>query len=246
MEALRLHSDLMNQVYAGTSGWAYPKWKRGFYPPKLPSAKFLEYYATRLNSVEVNYTFLSKLSTEMADNWVAATPSNFKFAVKAPQAITHFQRLRGATGATKKFVASLKPFVAAKKLGPVLFQLPPNFKCDLKRLKGFLEKLPQPLSAAFEFRHSSWFVEEVFFALRQANVALCMAESDKLVTPDVQTADFVYLRLRKEKYPPDARKQTSARVANFARRGEVFAYFKHEDTPDGALYAEELLGRKPV
>jgi len=123
--------------------------------------------------------------------------------------------------------------------------LPPNFKCDLKRLKGFLEKLPQPLRATFEFRHPSWFIDEVFVELRRANVALCLAESDKLVTPDVQTADFFYLRLRKEKYPPDVRKQLAAKVAHLAQHGDVFVYFKHEDTPDGALYAEELLGRKP-
>jgi uncharacterized protein YecE (DUF72 family) len=231
----------MGAVYAGTSGWAYPGWKRGFYPPKLTSAKFLEYYATRLNSVEVNYSFLNVLTKELVNRWIEATPPDFMFAVKAPQAITHFQRLRVTAGITKKFIASLKAFAAANKLGPVLFQLPPNFKCDLKRLQQFLAKLPQPLRAAFEFRHTSWFVEEVFVALRKANVALCLAESDKLLTPNVQTADFSYLRLRKEKYPPRARKEIASRVAGFANRGEVFVYFKHEDTPEGALHAERLL-----
>jgi len=235
---------LMGTVYAGTSGWAYPSWKPGFYPPKLGSAKFLNYYATLLNSVEVNYTFRSDLSKKLADGWIEATPEHFQFAVKAPQAVTHFQRLRGATGITKKFLTSLKPFAAANKLGPVLFQLPPNFKCDLKTLETFLAKLPQPLRAAFEFRHASWFVDEAFAVMRKANTALCLAESDKLVTPDVQTADFSYLRLRKEEYSPAARKQILAKVADFARSGDVFVYFKHEDTPDGAHHAEELLRKK--
>ena len=236
----------MAKVHAGTSGWAYSSWKPGFYPPKLASAKFLEYYATRLNSVEVNYTFRADLTKELSSRWIDATPADFKFAVKAPQEVTHFQRLRGAAGTTKKFVASLKPFLEADKLGPMLFHLPPNFKCDVKTLEGFLKLLPRTLRAAFEFRHDSWFVDDVYATLRKANVALCLAESDKLLTPEVQTADFVYLRLRKEKYLPPARKEISRRVANFARRGDAFTYFKHEDTPDGALYAEELLGRKPA
>jgi uncharacterized protein YecE (DUF72 family) len=231
----------MAKVYAGTSGWAYATWKRGFYPPKLGSAEFLNYYATHLNSVEVNYSFLNSLTRNLVKGWIEATPAEFKFAVKAHQSITHFQRLRGARGITKKFIASLKPFLEADKLGPVLFQLPPNFKCDLNRLKDFLETLPQPLRAAFEFRHPSWFVDEVFAALGNANVALCLAESDKLLTPDVQTADFSYLRLRKEKYSSRARKKVSQRVADFAHRGDVFVYFKHEDTPQGAIYAERLL-----
>src|ERR1700691_3123355 len=117
MEALRLHFNSMAKVYAGTSGWAYSSWKPGFYPPKLGSAKFLNYYATRLNSVEVNYTFRSDLSKKLADGWIEATPADFQFAIKAPQAITHFQRLRSATGITKKFVASLQPLPEPNKLG---------------------------------------------------------------------------------------------------------------------------------
>lgn len=236
-----LHS--MRQIYAGTSGWAYSSWKGGFYPPKLGSAKFLNYYATRLNSVEVNYTFSSHLSKKMANGWIEATPDDFKFAVKAHQEITHFKRLRGTSAAMKKFIASLQPFAKANKLGPALFQLPPNFKCDLKRLEDFLAKLPGSVRAAFEFRHPSWFVDDVFAALRKANVALCLAESDKLLTPHVRTADFFYLRLRKEKYSPQARKNIAKRVAEFSG-SDAFVYFKHEDTPEGALYAEDLLRKQ--
>ena len=229
------------KIYAGTSGWAYTSWKPKFYPAKLASAKFLGYYATRLNSVEVNYTFRSQVTEKLLAAWIAATPVNFIFAVKAHQGITHIKRLRGAASRTSKFLASLEPLRKAGKLGPVLFQLPPNFKCDLARLDEFLEQLPRHLRAAMEFWHPSWFVDEVYERLGRANVALCQAESDKLETPDVATADFCYLRLRKDNYSAGARKKISNRMAEAARRGDVFAYFKHEDTPEGALYAERLL-----
>jgi uncharacterized protein YecE (DUF72 family) len=118
----------MGAIYAGTSGWAYPKWRRGFYPAELSSKRFLEYYATRLNSVEVNYTFLRPVSKELLKEWLAATPAHFLFAVKAPQAITHFKRLKGAARLTKSFLRSLAPLRKADRLGPILFQLPPNMK----------------------------------------------------------------------------------------------------------------------
>jgi uncharacterized protein YecE (DUF72 family) len=229
------------KIHAGTSGWAYASWRPKFYPAKLTPAKFLDYYATRLNSVEVNYTFRSQVTKKLLAGWIAATPVNFIFAVKAHQGITHIKRLCGAASRTSKFLASLEPLRQVGKLGPVLFQLPPNFKCDLARLDEFLERLPRHMRAAMEFRDPSWFVDEVYERLGRANVALCQAESDKLETPDVATADFCYLRLRKDNYSAGARKKISNRVAEAARRGDVFAYFKHEDTSEGALYAESLL-----
>jgi uncharacterized protein YecE (DUF72 family) len=233
------------KVYAGTSGWAYTSWRPKFYPAKLASAKFLAYYAIRLNSVEVNYTFRTQVTKKLLADWIAATPADFKFAVKAHQAITHVKRLRGAASQISKFIKSLEPLREAGKLGPLLFQLPPNFKCDLGRLDEFLERLPRDTRAAMEFRHPSWFVDDVYDRLGRANVALCQAESDKLETPDVATADFCYLRLRKANYSAGARKKISNRVAEAAQRGDIFAYFKHEDTPEGALCAESLLsGRK--
>jgi uncharacterized protein YecE (DUF72 family) len=229
------------KIYAGTSGWAYASWKPKFYPAKLASAKFLGYYATRLNSVEVNYTFRSQVTSKLLASWIAATPADFKFAVKAHQEITHVKRLRGAAAPTSKFLKSLDPLRDAGKLGPVLFQLPPFLKCDIGLLEGFLATLPSGTRAAMEFRHPSWFVDDVYDRLGRANVALCLAESDKLETPDVATADFCYLRLRKEEYSAGARKKIANRVAEAAQRGDVFAYFKHEDTPEGALFAESLL-----
>jgi uncharacterized protein YecE (DUF72 family) len=231
----------VGRVYAGASGWAYATWKPEFYPDKLSAKKFLSYYATRLNSVEVNYTFRTFPTRELLAGWIEATPPEFKFAIKAHQSITHFKRLRDAAGITKEFLDSLKPLRKARKMGPVLFQLRESFKCDVTLLKDFLKGVPRGTRAAFEFRNASWFCDEVYDALRKKNVALWRAESEELETPDVVTADFSYLRLRKNSYSAKARNEIFNRVARLARKGDVFAYFKHEDTPEGALYAESLL-----
>jgi uncharacterized protein YecE (DUF72 family) len=229
------------KIFAGTSGWAYATWKPDFYPAKLASAKFLGHYATRLNSVEVNYTFRHWATKKLLSGWIAATPAEFKFAVKANQSITHIKRLRDVAKPTAEFVASLDPLADAEKLGPILFQLPPYLKCDLLLLDDFLGGLPRHTRAAMEFRHASWFSDDVFDRLGRANVALCEAESDKLTTPEIATANFRYFRLRMEEYSAAARKAISKKVADAAQNGDVFVYFKHEDTPEGALYAESLL-----
>jgi uncharacterized protein YecE (DUF72 family) len=230
-------------IYAGTSGWAYSSWRPGFYAAKLPPGKFLESYATRLNSVEVNYTFRRRATPELLADWIAATPAGFQFAVKAHQSITHFRRLKDVAQITSDFLRSLEPLRKAKRIGPVLFQLPPNFKCDLRRLAEFLRMLPRGRRFAIEFRHESWFVQDTYDLLRRKGVALCLAETDDFATPNVATADFSYFRLRKERYPARERRAIARRLAAAAKRGDVYAYFKHEETPQGALYAEELLRR---
>jgi uncharacterized protein YecE (DUF72 family) len=231
----------MPKVYSGTSGWAYSSWKPDFYPATLASAKFLGYYATRLNSVEVNYTFRTFPTDKLLKVWMDATPEGFKFSVKAHQSITHVKRLRDAAGLAAEFISSLQPLEKAGRLGPVLFQLPPFLKCDIPLLTEFLAGLPRHLRAAFEFRNISWFADEVFAALRKRNIALCHAESEKIQTLTVQTADFFYLRLRKDAYSAKSLGEQMQSVADLGRRGEVFAYFKHEETPEGALRAEALL-----
>jgi len=231
----------MGQVYAGTSGWAYASWKPDFYPAKLPAAKFLGHYSSRLNSVEVNYTFRRFPSQKLLQGWIDATPADFKFAFKANQRITHFMRLRDAAGQTSDFAGALEPMLIANKLGPVLFQLPPHLKLDLKLLEDFLAGLPKRIRAAFEFRHVSWFNDDVFAALRNANAALCQAESEDIVTPHVSTADFSYLRLRNESYSTKARDEIAERAKNLLKAGDVFTYFKHEETAEGAIYAEGVL-----
>jgi uncharacterized protein YecE (DUF72 family) len=232
----------MSAVYAGTSGWSYPQWKPAFYPAKLAAAKFLSYYATRLNTVEVNYTFRRFPTAQLLAGWVGATPDAFRFAVKAHQSITHVKRLRDAKESLEHFSEALEPLRGAGRLGPVLFQLPPFLKRDPVRLADFLDVMPPGLQTAFEFRHESWFEDEIFALLRKAKAALCQAESEKLETPYAQTTDFSYLRLRKQEYSPAARRKLAEQVARLKSHGDVFVYFKHEDSPEGALYAEKLLG----
>ena len=231
----------MGKVYAGTSGWAYATWKPDFYPAKLKPADFLRFYATRLNSVELNYTFRRFPTDKLLLGWIAATPAGFKFAVKAHQTITHVKRLRDAGELASQFIAALRPLEEEGKLGPVLFQLPPFLKCDLPLLADFLQSMPRGVRAAFEFRHDSWFHEDVFALLRKTNAALCQAESETLETPQVASAGFSYFRLRKETYPAKVRKALAEQVSALIPKGDVFVYFKHEETAEGALYAEALL-----
>lgn len=236
----------MATFYAGTSGWAYPAWKPAFYPQKLASAKFLQHYATRLNSVEVNYTFRHFAAEKTQNNWVAQTPPSFRFSVKAHQNITHIKRLKDAAEYARAFLASLQPLVGSGRIGTILFQLPPFLKADAPLLEDFLSPLPQAARLTFEFRHASWFTDPIFDILRRHNVALCVAESEKLESPDVTTAGFCYYRMRKDKYSASERKQMSAAFSQHLAAGrDVFVYFKHEETPEGALYAEELLQTAP-
>jgi uncharacterized protein YecE (DUF72 family) len=231
-------------IYAGTSGWAYPAWKPDFYPAKLASAKFLEHYASRLNAVEVNYTFRQHPKESTLVKWIEATPETFRFAAKANQFITHIKRLRECDEPVKRFLNAVSPLASARRLGPVLFQLPPNLKCDVELLRSFLAVLPRGESCrfAFEFRHESWLDETVYGVLREHNIALCIAEAEKLTIPDVATADFVYYRFRMGEYTPAERGELQKRVTTHANAGrDVFAFFKHEDSPLGAVYAEELL-----
>jgi uncharacterized protein YecE (DUF72 family) len=232
----------MATLYAGTSGFAYPAWKPGFYPAKLPSNQFLKHYATRLNSVEINYTFRRLPSAATLQAWVEATPPGFVFAVKANQRITHILRLKNAAGATDLFLRMIDPLRSARRLGPILFQLPPQLKCDAALLGDYLDHLPKDLRYAFEFRHESWLAEPVYEALRAHNVALCVAESEKLEVPEVITADFVYYRLRKPDYTEGDIDAIAARAKELLATGrDLYLMFKHEETPEGAINAEGLL-----
>jgi uncharacterized protein YecE (DUF72 family) len=235
----RISGDTL--LFAGTSGWSYPSWKPAFYPAKLAATKFLQYYSARLNTVEVNYTFRHFASEKTQHGWCAATPDGFRFSVKAHQRITHIKKLRDAGEDARGFLTSLQPLSEAGKLGCVLFQLPPFLKADAALLRDFLDALPAG-RFSFEFRHASWFADETFDLLKSKGAALCVAESEKLESPDVVTADLCYYRMRKPEYSAEERKQISKRIETHAAAGrDVHIYFKHEDTPEGALYAEELL-----
>lgn len=234
----------MAQIYAGTSGFAYPTWKPRFYPADLPQKKFLEHYATRLNCVEINYTFRRLPAAATLESWVKSTPDGFRFALKANMRITHILRLKNAGDALELFLRAVDPLRSARRIGPILFQLQPSFKCDLAVLADFLALLPRDLRFAFEFRHDSWLVDAVYEALRAHNVSLCVAESDEFEVPEVITADFVYYRLRKPEYSPEARLTIAERAKTPVSQGkDLYLFFKHEETPEGALYAEELLAR---
>jgi uncharacterized protein YecE (DUF72 family) len=231
----------MSHLYAGTSGFAYPSWKPDFYPQKLAVKDFLKAYAARLNSVEINYTFRQLPKASTLEKWVAATPEGFLFACKAHQRITHIQRLRESEF-TEAFFRAIDPLRATRRLGPVLFQLAPNFKADPPLLAAFLEKLPKDIRYAFEFRNKTWLTDEVNGLLEKHGIALCLAESEKFEVPEVITANFVYVRLRKEDYSAEERAEIASRVQRLRADGrDVFVYFKHEDTPAGAIYAEELV-----
>lgn len=231
----------MNNISIGTSGWAYSSWKPEFYPPKTPAAKFLNFYATQLNCVEVNYTFRARPAAKTLENWCQSTPEGFSFAVKAHQRITHIKRLKDVAADVSAFCDSVRPLADAGKLGPILFQLPPFLKLDEERLRTFLEGIPEHTRAAIEFRHESWFTDRVFDIMRQHDVALCIAESDDLEVPEVLTATFAYYRFRKSEYSEAALQQIESRLAKAANAVDVFAFLKHEETPEGALNARLLL-----
>jgi uncharacterized protein YecE (DUF72 family) len=225
----------------GCSGWAYPSWKPEFYPAAVSSKRLLEFYATRLNSVEVNYTFRTLPTPEQVQNWLVQTGENFRFSFKAPQRMTHIQRLKECGAALEELAAALQPVVQAGRMGLVLFQLPPNMKADVDRLTAFLRDAKKlKLRMAFEFRHASWFDAATYKALEQGESALCVAESDELETPDVATAEFACYRLRKSEYSPDRMKALAKLFAEKAAVGDVYAYFKHEDEPTAALRAVTL------
>jgi uncharacterized protein YecE (DUF72 family) len=229
-------------IYLGCSGWAYPTWKPGFYPAKLPAKKFLEYYASRFNSVEVNYTFRALPSRSTIAGWLAQTTENFRFSFKAPQRITHFQRLQDCGPQLEAFAGSIQPVTDAGRLGLALFQLPPNFPADIDRLASFLaEATPRHLRIAFEFRHPSWFDAATYRLLERHEAALCVAESDELQTPDVVTAPFSCYRLRKADYSDAELAAIAGKLKERAAGGDVFAYFKHEEDPTGALRATAVL-----
>ena len=232
----------MARLYAGTSGWAYPSWKPDFYPPKLAQARFLQYYATQLNAVEVNFTFRQLLKETTAQKWIESTPAGFRLSIKAHQVITHIKRLKQTEDFIPRFFSTIEPLARAEKLGPVLFQLPPNMKADAKLLEEFLATVPRAVCSAFEFRHASWFTDEIFALLKNGNRALCVAETEERTTPDVVTADFCYYRYRKPSYTPGERRTMVDRIREHLGQGRnVFAYFKHEETPQGAIYAVEVL-----
>ncbi|MDG3002694.1 DUF72 domain-containing protein [Paludisphaera mucosa] len=223
------------ELHVGTSGYSYKEWKGGFYPSKLPASGMLRYYGERFGAVEINGTFRVLPAVATVQRWADAVPADFRFVLKAPQRITHTRRLKDCgepLAQTLEVAGALK-----ERLGPLLFQLPPNMKKDAPRLQAFLGLLPASIRSAFEFRHASWFDDEVFGLLREHNSSLCLADADcELDVPFVPTADWGYLRLRRFDYSDAELAAWVQRVAGQAWR-EVFVFFKHEDEGKGPRMA---------
>ncbi|WP_038169210.1 DUF72 domain-containing protein [Verrucomicrobium sp. BvORR106] len=243
-----------SQVRTGTSGFQYPEWKGKFYPADLSLAKMLTYYSSQFGSTEINYTFRSTPSTKTIQRWHDETPDAFRFALKAPQKVTHFAKLKDCSDVMESFFESVQGL--GPKTGPVLLQLPPTFKTDPARLQSFLKSLNPPKKSskaqdassprrlAFEFRHESWFTDDVYGILSEHGAALCLAESEDLETPCVTTADFGYLRLRREDYKPANLKRWAKFVhdkRDASTWSEAFIYFKHEETGVGPEFAKSFM-----
>lgn len=225
--------------WIGTSGFQYAEWKGKFYPEDLPAAKMLPFYAEHFSTTEINYTFHRIPSPKTIENWNKLTPKTFRFGLKAPQKVTHYAKLRDCGDTVRYFCEVISGL--GERLGPVLFQLPPNFKKDAAVLSAFLRELPATMRAAFEFRHESWFDDEVFELLKTARAALCIADTEKLTTPKRATADWGYLRLRREDYG----KIDIERWAEFVREqkehwSDAFIYFKHEEAGIGPKLGKEM------
>lgn len=227
------------KLYVGTSGYSYKEWKGSFYPEKIPAAEMLSYYASRLPAVELNNTFYRLPQRSMVESWRTQVPDDFRFSVKAAQRITHFKRLKGAGAETKYMLDTISAL--ENRLGVVLFQLPPNMKKDLERLDSFLRELPADTPAAFEFRHPTWFDDDVIELLKSQNRALCVSDTDELPTSHIdKTADWGYLRLRRVRY-------SEADLAEWLKRiraqqwKTTFVFFKHEDEGTGPKLAAQFI-----
>jgi len=226
-------------LYAGTSGYAYKPWKGKFYPKSLPDKQMLHHYGEHFRAVEINSTFRAMPKASVLEGWAADVPAEFRFALKSPQRITHIKRLKDVGEPVSQLLEVAA--VLEDRLGPLLFQLPPNFKKDGPRLAEFLALLPRKCHAAFEFRHASWFDDEVFGLLRDHQAALCIAdETDELKVPFGATADWGYLRLRRTDY-------TTAQLKKWVKAvlkqdwSDAFVFFKHEDEAKGPQFAKKFL-----
>ncbi|HEY2971815.1 MAG TPA: DUF72 domain-containing protein [Pyrinomonadaceae bacterium] len=226
-------------LYVGTSGYSYKEWKGSFYPEKIPAKEMLRFYSERLSTVEINATFYRMPQASMLENWKEQVPGTFRFALKAPQRITHFKRLKETDEETKYFFETAA--VLADQLGVVLFQLPPNMKKDLPRLETFLAQLPPAIPSAFEFRHPTWFDDDVLNLLRSQNRALVVSDTDDLpITHIDKTADWGYLRLRRVNYSEENLAEWSGRIRDQNWK-ETFLFFKHEDAGTGPKLAAQFL-----
>ena len=226
-------------LFVGTSGYSYKEWKGNFYPEKLPAKEMLSYYASRLPAVEINNTFYRLPQKSVLENWKEQVPAGFRFSVKASQRITHFKRLQEVEEETRYLIDTTTAL--ENRLGPIPFQLPPNMKKDLSRLESFLAFLPELTKATFEFRHPTWFDDDVLELLSRKNHALCISDTDDLPVSHIdKTADWGYLRLRRVNYSEANLAEWFQRVSD-QNWNEAFVFFKHEDEGTGPRLAGQFL-----
>jgi len=228
------------QFFVGTSAFSEPKWKGSFYPQKLPQEEMLKYYAEYFNAVEINNTYYRMPNASNLKPWLAYVPKGFQFAFKAPQAITHFKRLKDAGEATTTFCRETAVLKAYR--GPLLFGLHPNHQKDIPRLREFLRQIPKRTRVAFEFRHASWFDEDTFGCLRSSGCALCINDDEEQSpwTKLVRTTDWGYLRLRCEAYT-DRQLATWIKKLIAQKWRDAYVFFKHEATGAGPRLAARFL-----
>ena len=227
------------RVLVGTSGYNYPEWRGTFYPEKFSTSKMLAYYAERFPTVEINYTFYRLPTEKLLAGWAAGTPDSFCFTLKAPRRITHDAKLQRCEDLLQAFCRTARTL--GPRLASLLFQLPPTLKKDAATLRNFVELLPEGTRAAFEFRHPSWFDQEIYDVLRSRNVALCVADSEKLSTPEVTTADHAYFRLRDEGYQQADIERWAGAVRQLHGVTDAFVYFKHEEQGLGPDFARRFM-----
>ena len=227
------------KVWTGTSGYSYPEWKGNFYPEKMAAKDMLRFYAEKFPTVEINNTFYRMPKEDVLKGWAEQVPEDFAFVIKASQRITHYQRLKEcgeSLGYLYRVTASL-----GSRLGPLLFQLPPNFKKDVPRLKTFFDDLPDRRRIAVEFRHASWFDDEVFDTLRTQGAALCVADTgEEPATPLVATTGWGYLRLRRENFSDDELRDWARRIGE-QPWSDAYVFLKHEEEGKGPKLAARLM-----
>jgi uncharacterized protein YecE (DUF72 family) len=229
-------------ILVGTSGFQYLEWKGAFYPKTLSTPQMLPYYAGHFPTTEINYTFYRVPATKTLNNWMTLTPDHFRFSFKAPRAITHEHQLVPDDAVVERFMNAIRTM--GKKMGIVLFQLPPFLKKDLPRLKAFVETLPPGFKAAFEFREPSWFDDDVLACLKSKNLALCISESEKIASPIVFTAGYGYLRLRREDYTAkDIARWAKVVLGRDEKVEDVYVYFKHEESGGGPKLAKQFMAQ---
>lgn len=226
-------------LYVGTSGYSYKEWKGKFYPEKLPATEMLRYYSEHFHAVELNNTFYRTPQPSMVESWKSQVPENFRFSVKASQGITHFRRLANASDATRRMLEAISGL--ENRLGVVIFRLPSDMKKDLPRLKAFLKQLPPDTPVAFDFRHPTWFDEDVFTLLRNENRALVVSDTEDLPTVyKEKTADWGYLRLRRMKYSESELKKW-IKWMRAQQWKDAYVFFRHEDEGTGPKLATQFL-----